>query len=174
MESPDRQIAAIMTLLAKVSERFEPEDNEMKRWMIERFQNPQLADILHDMTITMIKVLDAIGRLEPVNGITISKQSGVPKGSVSKIVRRLTAKRLISEEYLPNNKKEILFRLTPLGREVFEAHRAFDDQMERGFIEFLGRYNKDELAFIVRLLGDIAETSFLNLEPQSQGTNKDR
>lgn len=164
MASHDPQIVEIMALLAKVSERFEPEDGEMKRWMMERFDNPQLADMLHDMTITMIKVLDAIGRLEPVNGITISKQSGVPKGSVSKIVRRLTAKRLITEEHLPNNKKEILFRLTPLGREVFEAHRAFDAQMERGFIQFLEHYDTDELAFIVRLLEDLAVTSFLHPE----------
>jgi len=156
------QIAEIMTLLDKVSERFEPQDTEMKQWMVERFHNPQLADMLHDMTITMLRVLDSIGRLEPVNGITISNQSGVPKGSVSKITKRLLSRKLITEEYLPNNKKEILFRLTPLGRELFEAHRAFDEQMEHGFIQFLGRYSVDELGFIVRLLEDIAGASFLH------------
>ncbi|WP_286154941.1 hypothetical protein [Bacillus sp. FJAT-27264] len=36
----------------------------------------------------MLHVLDAIGQLEAVNGITISKQFGFPKGSVSKITRK--------------------------------------------------------------------------------------
>jgi DNA-binding MarR family transcriptional regulator len=108
-------------------------------------------------------VLDAVGRLEPVNGITISKQTRIPKGSVSKTARRLLAMKLIGSEPLPNNKKEILFRLTPLGRELSEAHGAFDQQMEKGFITFLRRYNSDELKFLARLLRDISETSFINL-----------
>jgi DNA-binding MarR family transcriptional regulator len=112
-------------------------------------------------------VLDAIGQLEPVNGITISKQFRIPKGSVSKATRRLIAKKLITRESLPNNKKEILFRLTPLGRELFHAHRAFDQQMERGFVQFLERYNTDELRLLVRVLHDAIETSFLSLEPHA-------
>jgi len=62
----------------------------------------------------MLHVLDAIGRLEPVNGIIISKQFGIPKGSVSKVTRKLAAKNLIITESIPNNKKEILFRMTAL------------------------------------------------------------
>src|SRR5262249_34086473 len=108
-------------------------------------------------------VLDAIGLLEPVNGITISKRFRIPKGSVSKTTRRLLAKRLIEQESLPNNKKEVLFRLTPLGRELFEVHQAFDRQMERGFIQFLQRYDADNLRFVVRLLQESLEVSFLDL-----------
>ena len=54
--------------------------------------------------------------------------------------------------------------LTLLGRELYEAHSAFDEQMERGFIQFLQRYTDEELGFIVRLLDDVSVTSFLNVE----------
>jgi DNA-binding MarR family transcriptional regulator len=70
---------------------------------------------------------------------------------------------LVIQESLPNNKKEILFRLTPLGREVFEVHRAFDEQMERGFLRFLQHYSVDELRLLTRVLHDATEASFLTL-----------
>jgi DNA-binding MarR family transcriptional regulator len=172
-EHPDAQIADILALLSKLSERFEPEDGEMKRWMIEHFPNPVLVDLLTDTTVMMLRVLDAIGQLEPVNGITISKQYRIPKGSVSKATRRLIAKKLVQQESLPNNKKEVLFRTTPLGAELFHAHRAFDQQMERGFVQFMGRYNSDELGFLVRVLNDVIDTSFLYPDAQPAETTTD-
>jgi hypothetical protein len=36
--------------------------------------------------------------------------------------------------------------------------------MEQGFIQFLRRYSADELQFIARVLQDVAEASFLDLE----------
>jgi DNA-binding MarR family transcriptional regulator len=152
----------ILSLLSQLSDRFEPGAQEMKQWMAEHFPNPLLIELLQEATFTTFRVLDAIGQLEPVNGITISKQFRIPKGSVSKTTRRLIAKKLVTQESLPNNKKEVLFRLTPLGRELFLAHRAFDQQMERGFVQFMQRYEPHELSFIVRVLQDALGTSFLN------------
>ena len=160
-------IAEILSLLGKVSEKLEPDNLGMKQWMVQHFDNPRIADLLQDSTFMMLRVLDAIGRLEPVNGITISKQFRIPKGSVSKATRRLIAKKLIQAESLPNNKKEILYRTTPLGRELFQAHRAFDEQMEKSFIQFLERYEEDELQFLVRVLQDATEITFLDTETRA-------
>jgi len=157
-------ITEILSLLGKVSEKLEPDSLGMKQWIVEHFDNPRIADLLQDSTVMMLRVLDAIGRLEPVNGITISKQFRIPKGSVSKATRRLIAKKLIKTESLPNNKKEIRYRTTALGRELFEAHRAFDEQMEKSFIQFLGQYKEDELRILVRVLRDATEITFLDLE----------
>ena len=119
-------------------------------------------------------MIDAIGRTEPVNGITISEQFRIPRGTVSKITRRLLARNLIIQEFLPHNKKEILFRLTPLGREVFEVHRSFDEQMERGFIRFLQRYRAEELYLLMRVLNEATEASFLSLEQQETPQSEER
>lgn len=160
-------IAEIMSLLSKVSEKLEPDSLGMKQWMIENFNNPKITELLQDSTFIMLRVLDAIGRLEPVNGITISKQFRIPKGSVSKATRRLIGKKLIKPESLPNNKKEILYRTTSLGKELFQAHQAFDKQMEKGFVQFLKKYDDDEWRFIVRVLRDVTEVTFLDLESHS-------
>jgi DNA-binding MarR family transcriptional regulator len=76
-------------------------------------------------------------------------------------------RQLITQESLPNHKKEILFRLTPLGKELFEVHRAFDEQMERGFLSFLQRYHADELRLLIRILHDATEAFFLTLGQQA-------
>src|SRR5215211_1211593 len=155
-------ITEIIALLSKVSEKFEPNNLGMKQWMIQSFNNPKITQLLEESTVMMLRVLDASGRLERGNCITISKQSRIPKASVSKATRRLIAKKLIKSESLPNNKKEILYRTTPLGKELFQAHRAFDEQMEEGFIRFLQKYDDEELRFIVSVLHDLTETSFLS------------
>lgn len=162
----DPVISQILQLMGQVSEKLEPENSEMKDWVAENFGNPQIVELMQDATFMMLRVLDAIGQREPVNTVTIAREFGIPKGTVSKSTRRLVAQKLIIKEPLPNNKKEVLFRLTPLGRELFEAHRAFDQQMERGFIHFLNRYSGAELQFIVRLLQDLSATSFLSPAPE--------
>ena len=80
------------------------------------------------------------------------------------MTRRLVAKKLVTTESLPNNRKEILFRLTPLGRDVCLFHRAFDERMERGFLRFLQHYEASELQVLVRVLRDAAHASFLQTE----------
>jgi DNA-binding MarR family transcriptional regulator len=160
--------AEIMSLLSNVSEKFEPENIGMKQWITQNFNNPKIAELLQDSTFLMLQVLDAIGRLEPVNGITISKQFRIPKGSVSKTARRLISKKLIKTESLPNNKKEVLYRTTPLGKELFQAHRVFDEQMEKGFVQFLNQYDSHDLKFIVRVLQDLLNTSFLDPKVKSR------
>lgn len=165
--SGDNEVAPLITqilaLLGKVTERFDSEENEEWQWLAQHSHNPLIVELLRDSTTTTLRVLDAIGRSEPVNGITISEQFRIPRGTVSKITRRLIAKNLISQESLPNNKKEILFRLTPTGRELFRVHRTFDEQMERGFRHFLQRYTADELQLLIRVLRDATEASFLTL-----------
>lgn len=157
------EIAEIIGLLAQVTKKLEPGNQEVRQWMMDHCHEPRVSEILQDSTLMTLRVINAIGQLEPVNGITIAKQFQIPKGSVSKITQRLLTQRLIQKETLPNNKKEVLFRLTPLGYELFTVHHAFDQQMARGLIHFLERYSTDELQLIGRVLQDVLQSSFLAL-----------
>ena len=156
-------IAQILAQLAAATHRFEAQQNESWQWMAEHSHDPLLLSALRDMTITALRVINVIGLLEPVNGITISTHSGLPKGTISKVTRRLIAQNLVSgAHHLPNH-KEIYFRLTRRGREFFTVHQAFDNQMQRGIVRFLERYQPDELRLLVRILGEASETSFFLL-----------
>src|SRR5690349_9560323 len=158
----NESITQIMGLLSQVSEKFEPGESQMKQWMTQILHSPTVLEILQNSTIMTLRILDVIGRLEPVNGITISKESRIPKGSVSKITRRMITQKLITKESLPNNKKEILFRTTPFGRQIFEAHQLFDQEMAKGFTKFLKKYDPEELSFISRILHDLVKVKFLD------------
>ena len=169
-EEPDGLISDILALLAKLTVQLESDEHENWRWLAQHSQNPQVVEALRDMTVTAMRVVDAIGRLEPVNGATVSAQSRIPKGTVSKLTRRLTARELIRTEARPNNRKEVLFLLTPLGRDLYQTHRAFDERMERGLRRFLRRYSDSELDLLVRMLREVTETSFLTLGLQDEPT----
>ena len=167
-DDPAALSAEILALLAKMTERFDSAENEEWRWLIAHSPSPLIVEILRDSTPMTLRVIDAIGRMEPVNGITISERYRIPKGTVSKITRRLIAQGLISHERLPNNRKELLFRLTPLGRDLFDLHRTFDERMERGFIQFLQRYDAATLRLLAGVLRDATEASFLQLGLQPE------
>ena len=153
----DPLINRINDLIREMGERLADGDDYEHQWMADHCDNPEVAALLPDLTVGMLHVLDAIGRLEPVNGITISKQFGIPKGSVSKVTRKLAAKNLIITETIPNNKKEILFRMTPLGKEIFNVHRMMHIEMEQRMSQFLRRYSSDELKFIAQIIQDFGQ-----------------
>src|SRR6478672_13823185 len=107
-DSPDHHIdasddpaalsAEVLALLAKMTERFDSAENEEWRWLIAHSPSPLIVEILRDSTPMTLRVIDAIGRMEPVNGITISERYKIPKGTVSKVTQQLIAQRLVSPE----------------------------------------------------------------------------
>jgi DNA-binding MarR family transcriptional regulator len=167
-DDPAALSAQVIALLGKLTELFDSAESEQWQWLIAHSPSALIVEILHNSTAMTLRVLDAIGQLEPVNGATISEQYRIPKGTVSKITRRLIARKLITHERLPNNRKELLFRLTPLGRDLFDLHRSFDEQMERGFNQFLQRYDATALRLLVAILQDATEASFLQLGLQPE------
>ncbi|MEJ9314538.1 MarR family transcriptional regulator [Priestia megaterium] len=161
-QNKDRLIKALMVSVNDLLHKFQREDDEEKQWLIQNSPTPVIAELMKDMTVNMLHVLSAIGKLEPVNGITISKQFGFSKGTVSKITRRLADKQIINFEYIPDNKKEVLFRTTPLGKEINRLHQALHEQIDIGVNHFLQRYNDDELQFLVNALQETLHTSWIN------------
>lgn len=161
-QNKDRLIKALMVSVNDLLHKFQREDDEEKQWLIQNSPTPVIAELMKDMTVNMLHVLSAIGKLEPVNGITISKQFGFSKGTVSKITRRLADKQIISFEYIPDNKKEVLFRTTPLGKEINRLHQALHEQIDIRVNHFLQRYNDDELQFLVNAIQETLHTSWVN------------
>ncbi|MFC9712180.1 MarR family transcriptional regulator [Paenibacillus sp. NPDC056933] len=164
----DYLIDEVLHVVKDLQVKFQSEDDEEKQWLIQNSPNPVVEELVKEMTVTMLHVLDAIGTLEPVNGMTISKQFGFSKGSVSKITRRLIHKEIILSESLPGNRKEVLFRTTPLGKEIYRLHQAMHYQIDNGVNRFLQRYNEDELQFLVRTLRETLHTSWFHSETSGQ------
>lgn len=159
-EDKDLLVHEIKELFTKIVMRQLSEDDDEKQWILNNCKNPLLLKKLDNMTVIMLHVLDAVGRLEPVNSITISRDTNIPKGTVSKVIPKLISKDLISKSPLPNNKKEYLFRITPLGQELFLLHQGLHKAMETGINTFLTNYNTQELQLVIRMLTDFNNTSW--------------
>ncbi|SFS37269.1 MarR family transcriptional regulator [Paenibacillus sp. 453mf] len=167
-QNKDLLIKELIGTVNALLHKFQGEDDEEKQWLIQNSPNPAIAELMRDMTVSMLHVLSAIGKLEPVNGITISKQFGFSKGNVSKITRRLADKKIINFEYIPDNKKEVLFRTTSLGREINRLHEALHQKIDFGVHRFLQRYNEDELRFLVNAFHETLHASWIHTETNEE------
>lgn len=139
----------IVQLMIQIRQREERDDQER---LVELGQEKgkELADLLQSLNVTALHVLDVIGEHEPINGIQIARHMSITKGAVSKIVKKLLEQQLLVTEKFPTNRKEIYYRLTPEGQEIFLWHQELHPQLEEQEKRFLLRYSTEELQLLVR------------------------
>ncbi len=158
-------ITEMMDQIGVIQKRFQAEgEDEERRWMMARTSDEGVIAFLKEATILMLHIVDAIGESTVVNGITISKRFGIPRGSVSKITRRLSEQGIVQIESLPDNKKEVLFRLTPMGQKVFNLHNELHIHIESNVREFLGRYDLEQMRFLLECMKDTADMSWVRFD----------
>lgn len=155
VKTKNEAIGEIEALIAQVTGRFAAEDDAEQQWLVDQC-GPEAARLVARMSVHALHLLDAIPAEGSINIVGLSRTTGVPKGTVSKTVRRLLADGLVSRHRLPDNRKEVHLRLTATGTEIRRAHKSLHEQMGSGLREFLERYNDAELAVIARALGDLA------------------
>ncbi|MNI96298.1 hypothetical protein D3C73_1547120 [compost metagenome] len=73
-------------------------------------------------------------------------------------------KKLITKEYIPNNNKEIYFKTTDLGNELCNLHRMLHEEINKNFVKFVSKYSSEELIFLNKILNDLSNTSFVNID----------
>ncbi|OEH86462.1 hypothetical protein BHU72_13245 [Desulfuribacillus stibiiarsenatis] len=159
-DNKDALIIQIKKLFSDVSTQQALEVNQEKQWLLQNCANSEISAIVPELTVIALHVLDAIGRLQPVNSITIAKETAVPKGTVSKTIKKLISKDLIIKIPLPNNKKETNFYLTPRGKEIFDLHNLLHRKFETAVAMFLMKYDAHELQFLIRFLKDFMEITW--------------
>ncbi|EGL20175.1 MULTISPECIES: MarR family transcriptional regulator [unclassified Paenibacillus] len=101
-------------------------------------------------SLSAIHVLDCIGNHEPINHSAIVDKLNLSKASITKINKKLLALGLINRTQLNDNRKEVYFRLMPLGKQLFEMHRALHEAEEQSFIRFLDSYSDSEHQTILK------------------------
>jgi DNA-binding MarR family transcriptional regulator len=76
-----------------------------------------------------IHVIDTIGNHQGINLTGLSELLRVTKGAVSQKVKILENKKYIERYQNPGNRKEVLFKLTESGRNIFNGHKEFHKQL---------------------------------------------
>lgn len=69
-----------------------------------------------------VHAIEYIGKHTDPNVTRLAEAFYMTRGAISKITKKLLDKGLIESYQSPENKKEIYFKLTPKGREIFDVH----------------------------------------------------
>lgn len=158
VETKPRLIARITDLAERLAARFAEED-AAERAHMRALCSPAAREVLDTMSVQALHLLDTIpadGGDEPsVNVVGLSQATGIPKGTVSKMLRRLTDAGAVTRHRMPGNRKEVHPRLTPLGEEIQAAHRSLHQQMGTVLDDFLARYPPADLEVLLRVMDDL-------------------
>lgn len=113
--------------------------------------------IHYNVSPSEVHCIVMIDRLELPNVTTLAKSLRMTPGGVSKLTARLLRMKAIERYQREDNKKEVLFRLTPKGEEIKRQH----DELHRMRIErdlavyqSLTEAEKDSILRFVRLYNE--------------------
>lgn len=110
---------------------------------------------INDISLSELHVIACIGEQGLMNVTAITESMGMTKGAISKICTKLFNKNFVEKMKMLNNQKEIFFRLTDKGREIYTAHETLHNQAEEEWLLFLDKYTKEELEVIQQFIADV-------------------
>jgi DNA-binding MarR family transcriptional regulator len=107
------------------------------------------------LNLAEVHCIDRIGCMDFANVTKVANEMNMTRGAISKISRKLLAKSFIDSFQRDQNRKEIYFRLTAAGRQVFETHRKCHTHAMQEKAALLASYTEDEQAVILNFLNDL-------------------
>ncbi|EPF07566.1 MULTISPECIES: MarR family transcriptional regulator [Bacillus] len=109
------------------------------------------------MSLSELHVIECIGQIGLMNVTAITTEMGMTKGAISKICTKLFQKQFVEKMQMLDNQKEIFFRLTERGNEIYKAHEKLHKQAEEKWLLLLDGYTKEEQDFIQRFIKDVSD-----------------
>ncbi|MCM1010253.1 MAG: MarR family transcriptional regulator [Fusobacterium sp.] len=116
------------------------------------------GDILLDYTYAEMHCIDCIGKIENPNVTKIALTMKLSKAAISKNIKKLLARNSIETYKNPDNKKEIYYKLTPIGLDVFDKHLKMHETWYNKDNEFFKQFNKKDLEIIFNILSKYNKT----------------
>lgn len=121
----------------------------------------------YDVSPSEVHCIVMIDQLDGPNVTTLAKALRMTPGGVSKLTARLLRMKAIERYQREGNKKEVLFRLTPVGEEIKRQHDEMHrKRMERDLAVFrtLTDAEKEVLLRYVRLYNEHLDRELEKLE----------
>ncbi|MDR1322781.1 MAG: MarR family transcriptional regulator [Gracilibacteraceae bacterium] len=99
-----------------------------------------------------VQLLDTIDLCPDANAGELARHIGVTGGAVSQVTKKLLDKGLVESYRMPDNRKEVFFRLTPLGEKVCRGHEKHHEKTDESFQNFISRSSEKDLQVICNFL----------------------
>lgn len=117
--------------------------------------------------VSEIHCLDFIGKIKDPNVTKISQSMNMTRGAISKLCKKLLSNNLIDKYKKPENDKEIYFKLTELGEELYKYHEIKHKQWEERNNKFFKNVTKQEREIVASFL--IKFNNYLDEIIESEG-----
>lgn len=90
----------------------------------------KMEDSLKGYKSSEVHCIEYIGRNVDSNVTKLAESFYMTRGAMSKITKKLLKKGIIESYQKPDNKKEIYFRLTEQGKEVYKIHEKLHKEFQ--------------------------------------------
>jgi len=117
--------------------------------------------------VSEIHCIDFIGKIENPNVTKISENMNMTRGAISKICKKLLNSKLIDKYKKPENDKEIYFKLTKSGEELYKRHEIKHKQWEERNNNFFKNVDREEQEIVASFLKKF--NNFLDKIIESEG-----
>nr|WP_242839831.1 MarR family transcriptional regulator [Clostridium botulinum] len=117
--------------------------------------------------VSEIHCIDFIGKIENPNVTKISENMNMTRGAISKICKKLLNNKLIDKYKKPENDKEIYFKLTKSGEELYKRHEIKHKKWEERNNNFFKNVDREEQEIVASFLKKF--NNFLDKIIQSEG-----
>ena len=101
--------------------------------------------------------LEMVFNYPDINTTGLSKATGFPKGTISKMLKRLSEMGLVNIYKHDDNFKEVHYVLTDLGKQAHSAHVKFHETYGHEFYESFDLFPERTKALIVATLNEYAD-----------------
>ncbi len=105
--------------------------------------------------VSEIHCIDFIGKIENPNVTKISENMNMTRGAISKICKKLLNSKLIDKYKKPDNDKEIYFKLTKSGEELYKRHEIKHKKWEERNNNFFKNVDREEQEIVASFLKNL-------------------
>ena len=120
--------------------------------LFEKNHKSQTGALFEEFSISEMHCVDFVFKTELPNVTKLSEKKKKKKGGVSKIIKKLIEKNAIESFSVDTNKKEIYYKLTNKGKEVFKLHKNIHEKWCEINLEFFKNCSKEEIKYTILFL----------------------
>lgn len=102
-----------------------------------------------------IHTLCMIGENANINLTELAEKLGISKSGVSKFIKKILKKGLITKGKQGDNKKEVVFNLTEKGLIAYWGHKKFDEEVFASIHETLASFDDQQVEFLESFLSKL-------------------
>jgi DNA-binding MarR family transcriptional regulator len=96
-----------------------------------------------------VHLLEAIKFCKGANAGEIARYLGITNGAVSQVAKKLMDKALVETYQAEDNRKEVFFRLTPLGNKACAGHQRHHKKIDASLIKYVEHLDEKEYKAIL-------------------------